>query len=65
MNGLYIIYHCPRCGNEFIVFEVIPSNCPYCRDRGINKINRYSNIKECMQHDSFKRVSGRVKIKRK
>lgn len=61
MNDGYIIYYCERCGNEFIIFEIAPSNCPYCRGRDIKRSSRYSNIKECMSARSYKRISGRIR----
>ncbi len=69
----YIIYRCKICGCEFILpkqyvkFNEGKGNyiaCPYRGHKKITVVGAYDSVKECMQHDSFKRENRRIKQKR-
>lgn len=73
MKDAYIIYKCKICGKHFILMtnEIKYSEkeskyitCPYHgKHKNIIVVGKYESIKECMQHDSYKKVEGRI-IKR-
>lgn len=73
MNDRYIIYKCLSCNKHFILFtnEVKHTEeesryiaCPFHGShRNICVVGKYENIKECMEHDSYKREKGRIKQK--
>ena len=70
MTDKYIIYKCLTCNKVTILLsnEVDHSEkaSTYltCGHHGKHKnlivVSKYGSIKECMQHDSFKKVKGRV-----
>ena len=67
----YIIYKCRTCNKGFILFtnEVEHTEsesrfitCPHHgRHKDIIVVSSYESIGECMEHDSYKRVSGKIK----
>lgn len=75
-NG-WIIYQCQQCKKTFMLpFSDVKHSeeeskyitCPFHgshRDISvIGKIDRYGEIKSCMQHESYAREKGRMKQKR-
>lgn len=76
MNDCYIIYRCKTCHKHFILMtnEVEHSEkesryitCPYFgRHKDITvvgRIDRYGEIKKCMEERSYKKVSGAIRQK--
>ena len=74
MNDCYIIYRCKICGKHFILMtnEVEHSEreskyltCPYHgshkRISVIGKIDRYGQIKKCMEQRSYRKEAGVIK----
>ena len=67
----YIIYKCQTCSKGFILFtnqvehsekESTFITCPYHgRHKDIIVVGKYESIKECMDHDSYKRVNGKIR----
>lgn len=61
VKTMYEFYKCDRCGGEFLVFETIPGNCPFCLSKDHLELgDTYANIKLCMQARSYKKENGRV-----
>lgn len=73
MKDGYIIYKCLTCNKHFVLFsnevkhteeESRYITCPYYgKHKNIVVVGSYESIKECMEHDSYKRVRGRIKQK--
>ena len=76
MNEGYIIYQCKECFKVFILLtnqvkhseqESRYLTCPYNGKHSklsvVGRIDKYGEIKGCMDHDSYKRSSGRIKQK--
>ena len=73
LNDAYIIYKCKICHKHFILMtnEVNHSEeetkyitCPYHgRHKNIIVVGKHEGIKECMDHDSFRKVNGRIRRK--
>ncbi len=67
----YIIYKCLECNKHFVLFtnevehseqESMFITCPYHgKHKRIIVINRFESLKDCMDHDSYKRVKGSIK----
>lgn len=65
-----IIMECPICGNHTLLFskqlQLAKDSGKYitCAYNGKHKkprvVGKYENINECMKHDSYTRVRGRV-----
>lgn len=75
MNERYVVFKCLTCGKRTMLKEIEVNHSEeaskyftcghdgWHRDLivvGVLTIDKYAGIKECMQHDSFKRVNGRV-----
>lgn len=71
MNEGYIIYMCKTCNKVFIL---LTNDVTYSEEEGryitchfhgshrnIVVCGRYESIKECMEHDSYKRGKGAIK----
>ncbi|MBY6844644.1 hypothetical protein HYI19_07490 [Clostridium botulinum] len=69
MLSIYTSYVCCSCSNEFVLLsediEVMQGYlvCPYCSSRKVKKENIADNLKECMDHRSYKRVKGALRQK--
>ena len=73
MYNAYIIYKCKICHKYFILMtnEIDYSEeesryvtCPYHgKHKNIIVVGKHEHIKECMDHASYARVSGRMKQK--
>ena len=67
---MYQVFLCIKCKKEFIVLtECINNNsghmsCPYCGSRNIKRTGKYTDLKQCMEHSSYKVDAGVVKQKR-
>ena len=71
LQDYYIVYRCRTCGKHFVLFsnEVKHSEeestyltCSYNgKHKDIIVCGRYESIKECMDHDSYKRINGKIK----
>lgn len=66
---MYVSYICKRCGTEMIIpayqLKAMEDkdryiSCPFGH-RDLELTDRYDSLKECMQHDSYKRDNGKVK----
>ncbi|OSA92573.1 UNVERIFIED_ORG: hypothetical protein B2H93_14540 [Clostridium botulinum] len=69
MNKIYTSFKCKvnSCKGEFIVpTEYLNVNerkgryltCPYCNSKNIKEVNAVDNLKECMDHATYKKVKG-------
>ena len=74
MNEGYIIYRCKICGKVFLLLtndvkhserESKYLTCPYDGRHSklsvVGRIDKYGEIKGCMDHDSYKREGKRIK----
>lgn len=66
---MYMAYQCRQCGTVFIIpteyIERMEKQKRYiaCNfgHRNIEKLDKYDNLKECMQERSYKRENRRIK----
>ncbi|MCY6957945.1 hypothetical protein [Clostridium brassicae] len=69
MLSIYSSFVCKTCKKEFVVLAEEISNfngylvCPYCSSKRVKRENIADNLKECMQHTSYKRVRGALRQK--
>ncbi|WP_434302645.1 hypothetical protein [Clostridium botulinum] len=67
MLSIYSSFLCKCCKKEFVLLseELESTNgylvCPYCSSRKVKKENIADNLKECMNHRSYKRIKGAIK----
>lgn len=75
MSDSYLIYRCVKCGRHFVLMtnevkyseeESTYITCPYHGShKDIVVCGKYDSIKECMAHDSYEKVKGRIRMRRK
>ncbi|CAI3699405.1 Zn-finger containing protein [Clostridium neonatale] len=70
MKNIYRIYKCKSCKREMILIndeaEKALNNgkylsCAYCNCRHLSKEKETSDLRECMDHNAYKKVSGKVR----
>lgn len=70
MDKLYKSFECKSCHGEFILLNSdIHSNnikgkfisCPYCGFKYIKEIKETDDLRECMDHSTWKKVSGKTR----
>ena len=70
MEKFYTNLKCRRCGKEFILItgEMEDTrrygsyiSCPHCGARDPIEILKTDSIKECMNHNSYKRMNGALR----
>lgn len=70
MEKMYIAFQCKSCGKEFILLSQEAAStlkadkylvCPHCSSRKIHVEGASDNVMECMQHNSFKRIKGKLR----
>lgn len=69
MSKEYQGFKCLKCTKEFVLLrnQISTGNiaCPYCANKKtVVKTKETDSIKECMDHDSFKRENRRIKSNR-
>lgn len=66
---MYQMFKCKKCGTEMIIptYQLNAMEdtgryiaCPFGHQH-LEIIDRYDSLKECMQHDSYKKEGGKVK----
>lgn len=69
----YLVYKCNICNCEFILpKQYVKINqsrdnyisCPYRGHKQIIVTGSYDNLKDCMDHDSHKKINGKIVQKR-
>ena len=71
MKDAYIVYKCQVCARHFILMtndinhseeESKYITCPYHgKHKNIVVVGKYESVKECMEHDSYRRDNGRMR----
>lgn len=70
MEKFYTNLKCRRCGKEIILItgEMEDTkrygnyiSCPHCGAKSVIKIKEFDSIKECMNHNSYKRINGALR----
>lgn len=70
MDKIYKSFKCKSCQGDFILLNVhISSNnlkgryisCPYCGFKHIKPVKETDDLRECMDHASYKKVSGAIR----
>lgn len=64
---MYQVFTCKKCRKEFIALtDCINNNagymaCCYCGSRNIKMTGKYTDLKLCMQHSSYRVEGGVIK----
>lgn len=70
MKSIYKIYKCKSCKREMILMndEVEKAlnngkylSCAYCNCKHLSKGKETNDLRECMNHNSYKRVHGALR----
>lgn len=70
MESIYVVLVCARCKKTIIVLkddveDTMNKNkylaCTHCGSKRVFKENETNDLRECMSHNSYKRVHGAIR----